>query len=1063
MSLKGDLSSFSLSDVFKLITGKEGTLIVSDAESKKAIYFSRGGIKLLSTGARKGTRIGELLVKSGVITSEQLNQALNLQKSSYLRLGDVLTQLSFAKEEDINRLVKFQIEEEIYDIYNWKEANFEFIEGPPPPELADKNKQATEMQLDIDALMKEAARRLEEWKSIRQVLTSTKIIYALTEEAEEHVARADLSDIFKAIVPLINGLRTVDDIVEECPLVSAFEAYKAVYMLLTKGLISEVSFDKIKDNARQLLKQNKLEQALLLYSQAAKLKPEDFTINQNLAEVLEKLGRQSEAGEHYKQLGGLFEHKNMHSQAILAYQKALTYIPEDEEIHLKIFDRAILSKQNAEAIAVGKQLLKIYGKNKEAGKVASLSAKLFNIKAPDFEMRAYVSSAYFAMGEYEKSKLELNNAIKELPSQKPDVLMKAYEDVLKIEPNHSDAHYQRDHIRKQIFAVKRRRKLIIVAIVMLLIAGIAAAGFVAYDQYYVRQKFALLKTEVEKLKVQKLYHEAINRYQEFNYPVAITTSKLVRSEIAQIESLLSQSLQARLEAVKAEFNALNGLFKRGEDTELNKKDIEAALVLYKELLVKTEQKVQEIFADKLPQEQFPNYDSKKSEFMQLFSRTDKKIKDISIYLQGATTLFAQIQELDKTDKLNEMAKLTYQMINAYPLSPLTRDIKIPVKVESSPAGADVYLDGAKAGNTPVKIYLSPKGSAVLKLVKKGFGSFEKTIKAYEQVFINVQLEKTALWIFKTGGVIESAPLVYKDLVVTASRDGNVYGINREKGELKWKYKTDSSQEIISSPKNFNELIVFGCYDTIIYALKSSETNIGKLWSFKTSAAVKAPPFISLDNETVFVGSTDSNLYALSAKGQLLWKFSAGGKISNSGFADSDTVYIPCDDGNIYAVNAKTGLQKWKMSLTGKLTALVKYENNILVASNSNNCYCISIYDRQIKWSFKAKGPVASAPVVAGAIVYVTSIDKTLYALDVSNGKMKWVFPAKGGLNGSVEVSSDGVVYFGSEDGFIYAVNGENGQEIWKYKTNGKIRSTPVLYEDTIYIGTDDFSIYALEK
>ncbi|MFH1227036.1 MAG: PQQ-binding-like beta-propeller repeat protein, partial [Planctomycetota bacterium] len=544
---------------------------------------------------------------------------------------------------------------------------------------------------------------------------------------------------------------------------------------------------------------------------------------------------------------------------------------------------------------------------------------------------------------------------------------------------------------------------------------------------------------------------------------AITTNKLVQQEIAQIKNLLAQSRQARADAVKAEFNELNLLFRKSEEIELGKKHLESALKSYRDLLAAVDQKFQEVFPASPAQEQFTGYDAIKKEFLELSAKTEKKIKAISVYLQGAATLYAQIQEMDKADKIEEMTKLIYQMINTYPLSPLTRDLKIPVKVESNQAGADVYLDNKKAGTTPVKIYLPLKGSAALKITKRGFSTYEKNIKAYEQSFVNVQLEKTTLWTFRTGGVIESAPLVYKGLVIAASRDGNVYGIDQSTGGLKWKYKTNTSQEIISSPKAISDLVVFGCYDTIVYALKCSEMNAGKEWSFKTSAAVKSAPFASVNDETIFIGSTDSYLYALSAQGQLLWKFAAGGKISNSGFADNDTVYIPCDDGNVYAVDAKTGLQKWKLSLTGKLTSLAKHENNILVSSNNNNFYYISILDRQIKWTFKTKESVAAAPVVFGQTVYITSIDKTLYALDIDKGEMKWVFPTKGALNGSVAVSLDGIVYFGSEDGFIYAVNGENGREVWKYKTNGKIRSTPVLQNDTVYIGTDDSSIYALEK
>ena len=49
MTLKGDLDSISLADVFQTLsmTQQEGTLYVQDGESRKAIYFGQAGVSLM--------------------------------------------------------------------------------------------------------------------------------------------------------------------------------------------------------------------------------------------------------------------------------------------------------------------------------------------------------------------------------------------------------------------------------------------------------------------------------------------------------------------------------------------------------------------------------------------------------------------------------------------------------------------------------------------------------------------------------------------------------------------------------------------------------------------------------------------------------------------------------------------------------------------------------------------------------------------------------------------------------------------------------------------------------
>ncbi len=55
-----------------------------------------------------GTRLGELLVKSGLITSEQLAQALEHQKKTGGRLGSCLVSLGFTTDEDITTFLSRQ-------------------------------------------------------------------------------------------------------------------------------------------------------------------------------------------------------------------------------------------------------------------------------------------------------------------------------------------------------------------------------------------------------------------------------------------------------------------------------------------------------------------------------------------------------------------------------------------------------------------------------------------------------------------------------------------------------------------------------------------------------------------------------------------------------------------------------------------------------------------------------------------------------------------------------------------------------------------------------------------
>ena len=62
-------------------------------------------------------RLGEILVSNGLITDEQLEEALGYQKVNKKRLGETLVELGFVSDREINETLA-------------KKLDVEFIESP---------------------------------------------------------------------------------------------------------------------------------------------------------------------------------------------------------------------------------------------------------------------------------------------------------------------------------------------------------------------------------------------------------------------------------------------------------------------------------------------------------------------------------------------------------------------------------------------------------------------------------------------------------------------------------------------------------------------------------------------------------------------------------------------------------------------------------------------------------------------------------------------------------------------------------------------------------------------
>src|SRR5471030_548532 len=84
---------------------------------------------------------------------------------------------------------------------------------------------------------------------------------------------------------------------------------------------------------------------------------------------------------------------------------------------------------------------------------------------------------------------------------------------------------------------------------------------------------------------------------------------------------------------------------------------------------------------------------------------------------------------------------------------------------------------------------------------------------------------------------------------------------------------------------------------------------GKLrWSFPTLGYIDSSPAVGAD-KTIYVGSSDGNLYAINPDGTQKWAFPTQSAIESSPLIGPDgTIYVGSDDFNVYAIRPD-GTQK----------------------------------------------------------------------------------------------------------------------------------------------------------
>ncbi|MBI4722391.1 MAG: PQQ-binding-like beta-propeller repeat protein [Candidatus Stahlbacteria bacterium] len=125
-----------------------------------------------------------------------------------------------------------------------------------------------------------------------------------------------------------------------------------------------------------------------------------------------------------------------------------------------------------------------------------------------------------------------------------------------------------------------------------------------------------------------------------------------------------------------------------------------------------------------------------------------------------------------------------------------------------------------------------------------------------------------------------------------------------------------------------------------------------------------------------------------------------------------------------------------------------------------------MFNAIIRWEYMLSGATEqfnSSPAV-GAIgtdgaIYIGNRNCNVYAFR-QDGTVKWIFPTVGEVHSSPVLSASGVVFIGSEDSTLYAINSTTGVQVWKYDLPKKVQSSPALSHDeaTVYVATSEFAV-----
>ncbi|XP_045107933.1 beta-alanine-activating enzyme-like [Portunus trituberculatus] len=231
-----------------------------------------------------------------------------------------------------------------------------------------------------------------------------------------------------------------------------------------------------------------------------------------------------------------------------------------------------------------------------------------------------------------------------------------------------------------------------------------------------------------------------------------------------------------------------------------------------------------------------------------------------------------------------------------------------------------------------------------------FGSHDKHLHC-------VCVDGEAKWVLQvSSGSIFSSPCISGALVIVATLDGVVCGVDKVSGRIRW--RVTLNKPVFSSPIIYSEGVVFGTVEGLVLSYTLSGT---PMWKFKTGGSIFSSPFVlklSDSLQVIGIGSHDGCVYFFTHQGELMAKYCAASPVYATPFMydKGDGVFgaVVCETLGRCCVLRVAGVGKqeegttqrtgvevmWKHEFPGELFASpILYEKRLWIGCRDDFLYC----------------------------------------------------------------------------------------------------------------------------
>ncbi len=217
-----------------------------------------------------------------------------------------------------------------------------------------------------------------------------------------------------------------------------------------------------------------------------------------------------------------------------------------------------------------------------------------------------------------------------------------------------------------------------------------------------------------------------------------------------------------------------------------------------------------------------------------------------------------------------------------------------------------------------------------------------------------------------------------------------------------------------------------------------------------------------------------------------------------------SIYVMTDGGVVHAIDAQTGRTRWytRVGNPNYPCEAPGANDHFVSVLNGSTIYTLKQENGEVAWTRQVRGAPGAGPVVTDRLVFVPMASGRIEAYELEDHrKPPWIYHSHGraviqpiwtGYSvawptdiGHLYVAEGNVaaiqfrletnnsivakaaklapsrIVVASTDGYVYCIHEKSGDLIWRFSTGEPIIRSPVVVGDSVYVVTDENSLYRL--